>query len=67
MVSIVNPLQISWFYRLAVQSNLRFRLLELAVRALTVTRSVEDRGKLNTSDRLENRLKRRDDGCIIQK
>ena len=56
-VEVRNPLQCSWFYPLSVQSQLRFRLLELAGRPVAATRIINDRGKLNTTDYRENRYK----------
>jgi hypothetical protein len=56
-VVINNPLQCSWYYPLALQSTLRFCLLELAGRPLATTRRINDGGTLNTSGRTENRYK----------
>ena len=56
-VQLQDPLRCSWFYPLAIQSQLRFRLLEIAGRPVAKVRTINDRGKLNTCDKRENGFK----------
>ena len=54
---IFEPLLTYWFYPLAVQSKLRFRIMIANGISVSRVRSINDAGSLNRGDRKENKFK----------